>query len=316
MRNIAYARPACSPSGRRLCSIGHGRLRPAGGARLARHRSSIAPAGTSTPSSTNSRTSSPRRSTRRTRRQPLPAFQPTGRGRVLLQPPSAVDTVRARHRDLRSDFLMVKSPETSALVPFRDVLEVDGQPVRDREARLAKLFLGAPADVMAQAERIGDEGARYNLGNMRSTIGQSSARARRAAEGLPAAVSVLARQGRQVGRSRRLDRRVQGGQGAVDDSRRSRRRSAFRTGASGSIRSTVACCKTELQVEQPAIRAVVTTTFRVDEHSGIAVPRGDARALHLRQRQPREHGRDLRPLPPLRRQRERGHQHAAQPHHR
>src|SRR5260221_4088878 len=30
--------------------------------------------------------------------------------------------------------------------------------------------------------------------------------------------------------------------------------------------------KTELQVEQPAIRAIVTTTFRVEEKSGIAVP--------------------------------------------
>ena len=30
--------------------------------------------------------------------------------------------------------------------------------------------------------------------------------------------------------------------------------------------------KTELQVEQPAIRAIITTTFRVDERSGIAVP--------------------------------------------
>src|SRR5262249_44371549 len=30
--------------------------------------------------------------------------------------------------------------------------------------------------------------------------------------------------------------------------------------------------KTELQVEQPAIRAVVTTTFRVEEKSSIAVP--------------------------------------------
>ena len=30
--------------------------------------------------------------------------------------------------------------------------------------------------------------------------------------------------------------------------------------------------KTELQVEQPAVRAVVTTTFRLDERFGIAVP--------------------------------------------
>ena len=56
---------------------------------------------------------------------------------------AASDLVRARHRALRSDFLLVKSPETDALVPFRDVIEVDGVQVRDREARLAKLFLNA-----------------------------------------------------------------------------------------------------------------------------------------------------------------------------
>ena len=30
--------------------------------------------------------------------------------------------------------------------------------------------------------------------------------------------------------------------------------------------------KTELQVEQPAVRAIVTTTFQAEEESGIAVP--------------------------------------------
>ena len=38
----------------------------------------------------------------------------------------AVGISRARHRELRSDFLLVKSPETEALVPFRDVIDVDG----------------------------------------------------------------------------------------------------------------------------------------------------------------------------------------------
>ena len=60
-------------------------------------------------------------------------------------------------------------------MPFRDVIEVDGVQVRDREARLAKLFLNAtPTSVdetMARAERIREEGARYNLGSMRSTLG-------------------------------------------------------------------------------------------------------------------------------------------------
>src|SRR5438874_2642497 len=105
---------------------------------------------------------------------PLPSFSPVGgaRGGGFPPPPSPSDAARARHRDLRSDFLLVKSPDTQALVPFRDVIEVDGVAIRDREARLAKLFLSARgASVMEQAERIGAEGARYNLGNMRSTLG-------------------------------------------------------------------------------------------------------------------------------------------------
>ena len=54
--------------------------------------------------------------------------------------------LRARHRDLRSDFLLVKSPETEALVPFRDVIagrrrrrsrsrSASGQAVPDRARR-------------------------------------------------------------------------------------------------------------------------------------------------------------------------------------
>src|SRR5262249_47185146 len=103
----------------------------------------------------------------------LPSFSPTvGRGGgVTTLGPSAADQARARHRDLRSDFLLVKSPDTQALAPFRDVIEVDGIAVRDRQERLARLFLDTKGDFLAQAERIANEGVRYNLGNMRSTIG-------------------------------------------------------------------------------------------------------------------------------------------------
>src|SRR5947207_2070395 len=54
---------------------------------------------------------------------PLPSFSPVGGGRGggFPPPPSPSDAARARHRDLRSDFLLVKSPDTLALVPFRDV---------------------------------------------------------------------------------------------------------------------------------------------------------------------------------------------------
>src|SRR3954470_6239924 len=104
--------------------------------------------------------------------QLLPTISPTGGGRGgAAPPPSAAEMLRARHRDLRSDFLLVKSPETEALVPFRDVIQVDGIMVRDREQRLAKLFLTASTDTMLQAEHIREEGARYNLGTMGSTLG-------------------------------------------------------------------------------------------------------------------------------------------------
>ena len=43
-----------------------------------------------------------------------------------------------RHRELRSDFLLVKPSDSSPWLPFRDVFEVDGAPVRDREERLSK----------------------------------------------------------------------------------------------------------------------------------------------------------------------------------
>src|SRR5262247_2042585 len=50
----------------------------------------------------------------------LPIYSPVGGGRggVALPGPSAGELSRARHRDLRSDFLLVRSPDTLALVPF------------------------------------------------------------------------------------------------------------------------------------------------------------------------------------------------------
>src|SRR5262245_18077958 len=85
----------------------------------------------------------------------LPSFMPVVAGGGRAGPPmaplaSAADTARARHRDLLSDLLVVKSPDTVALVPFCDVLTVDGVPVRDREARLARLFLNSSSSFMEQ----------------------------------------------------------------------------------------------------------------------------------------------------------------------
>ena len=46
---------------------------------------------------------------------------------------------------------------------FRDVAEVDGKPVRDREDRLMKLFLQPSSNALRRAAEIREAGARHNL---------------------------------------------------------------------------------------------------------------------------------------------------------
>ena len=70
---------------------------------------------------------------------------------------------------LVSDFLLVQVPG-KGWIPFRDVFERDGKPLRDREERLAKIFLSGSRESFAQARAIMDEGARYNIGNVQRNI--------------------------------------------------------------------------------------------------------------------------------------------------
>jgi hypothetical protein len=69
-------------------------------------------------------------------------------------------------REITADFLLVKArgkwPEA-----FRDVIEVDGKPVRNREDRLRKLFLEHPKTAPELAAAIAEESGRYNLGPRR-----------------------------------------------------------------------------------------------------------------------------------------------------
>ena len=206
----------------------------------------------------------------------LPSFSPVaaGRGAVSLQT-SPSEILRARHRDLRSDFLLVRSPDTEALVPFRDVIDVDGVAVRDREARLARLFLNAssasPGETMARAEQIREEGARYNLGNMRSTLGNPVL-----------ALGVLQKtyQPRFHFTLGKEDRNAGPGVSVVEYKevsspamiRGEAGRDLMAHGRVWIDNVTGRVLKTELQVEQPVIRAVVTTTFQFDERSAVAVP--------------------------------------------
>jgi hypothetical protein len=76
----------------------------------------------------------------------------------------------AQRRELKSDFLMVRSRDTDRWIPFRDVFEVDGTPVRAREERLTKLLLDESGSAYDRAWRLTEEGARYNIGPVQRTV--------------------------------------------------------------------------------------------------------------------------------------------------
>ena len=74
------------------------------------------------------------------------------------------------HRVLKSDLLLVKPVGADRWIQFRDVFEVDGKPVHDRNERLMKLFLEPSASTATQVQRIVEESFRYNIGNLSRTV--------------------------------------------------------------------------------------------------------------------------------------------------
>jgi VWFA-related protein len=77
----------------------------------------------------------------------------------------------ACRRTTRADVVFVRLGGAIPWGTFRDVFEVDGQKVRDREARLEALFsASSPASVVQRARQILNESARYNIGTAARTI--------------------------------------------------------------------------------------------------------------------------------------------------
>src|SRR5688572_23480143 len=72
-------------------------------------------------------------------------------------------TIPRRKRTMRSDFLLVRYPGDTQWQTFRDVAEVDGKPVRDKEERLTKLFLEPASSAVRRARELQEAGSRYNL---------------------------------------------------------------------------------------------------------------------------------------------------------
>jgi hypothetical protein len=93
----------------------------------------------------------------------LPRVTGTGVGKSFDQP-TPVRLV------LRSEFLLVRREATAEWNTFRDVFEVDGRAVRDRDERLMKLLQQPAADADDRARKVAAEGARHNLGGAGRTI--------------------------------------------------------------------------------------------------------------------------------------------------
>jgi hypothetical protein len=82
-----------------------------------------------------------------------------------------------RRRQLTSDFLLVAYPgRKDRVLAFRDVRQVDGQPVKDQSERITQLFLNPFANAIGRATEIQMEGLRHSLsgGRLISPLGTLS----------------------------------------------------------------------------------------------------------------------------------------------
>ena len=70
---------------------------------------------------------------------------------------------KPEQRQLVADFAIVKVAGTRGWQGFRDVIEVDGSPLADREGRLVRI-LTQPGPAYDEARRLLDESARFNIG--------------------------------------------------------------------------------------------------------------------------------------------------------
>lgn len=71
---------------------------------------------------------------------------------------------------LRSDYLLVQLEGSRRQFGFRDVFEVNGDAVRDRDERLTELFLDPAATPARQIQGVLRESARYNVGDVDRNI--------------------------------------------------------------------------------------------------------------------------------------------------
>lgn len=192
------------------------------------------------------------------------ASQLGGRGSMASIP-------QTQKRTLRSDFLLVKPEGSADWFPFRDVYEVDGTPIRDREGRLAKLFLKDSQIALDRAREIAQESSRYNIGDVIRTINNPVI-----------ALAFLERsyQKRFVFTLGKPEPSL-GANAWELDYKETQRPTLIRGDGDSNLPTygkawidieTGRVLKTEFVIEAPAITARVTATFKPDQRLGISVP--------------------------------------------
>lgn len=71
-----------------------------------------------------------------------------------------------QRRTLRSDYLLIQPEGADRYFGFRDVFEVNGDPVRDQQDRLTELFLDSSVSSERQIAGILRDSARFNIGDV------------------------------------------------------------------------------------------------------------------------------------------------------
>jgi hypothetical protein len=196
---------------------------------------------------------------------------------------SRVSTLQLR--TLRSDLLLVRPVGADRYIEFRDVFEVDGQSVRDREERLTRLFLEPPPGAAGQLRRVIEESSRYNIGNFTRTMNtpvlavsfllpayqRRFTFARRGLEGSGAwIVAFKEREKPTLIRTPEGENLLAEGRFWIDSS-------------SGAV------TRSELAVEQKQFKANVHVTYTLEPALGLLVP-AEMRELYEAARDQRVHG--------------------------
>ena len=173
---------------------------------------------------------------------------------------------------LRSDVMLVQlGGDGEGWMPFRDVFEVKGAKVRERDDRLLKLFQGNDQERFEKAARFSEDTAKHNLGNVARTIN------------IPTLAMMFLHP--------RVNERFEftdEGEETIDG--RVVRRAAYREAARPTLIKTTrgrdlaltghiwidpftgTVVKTDLNAADPAVRCAITVTFKRDEALDFWVP--------------------------------------------